>query len=48
MYLVAIICRNSLLTDGLDFLSPEILRSMYHFMVFVIEKAELEYQSGFS
>lgn len=48
MYLTAIKCRNSLLADGLDFLSPEVFRSMYCFMVFVIEKAELEYHSGFS
>lgn len=48
MYLAAINCRNSLLADGLGFLSPEVFRSMYRFMVFVIEKAELEYHSGFS
>lgn len=48
MYLTAFKCRNSLLADGLDFLSPEVFRSMYCFMVFVIEKAELEYHSGFS
>jgi len=41
-----------LLADGMDFLSPEVFKSVFqkyvHFMVFVIEKTELEYHSVFS
>lgn len=40
-----------MLADGVNFLSPEVFKNVFqkyvHFMVFVIEKTELEYCSVF-
>lgn len=51
MYLTTIKCWNSLLADGVNFLSPEVFENVFqkyvHFTVCVIEKTELEYCSGF-
>lgn len=51
MVLTTIKCWNSLLADGMDFLSPEVFKSVFqkyvHFMVCVTEETELEYHSDF-
>lgn len=51
MVLTTIKCWNSLLADGMDFLSPEVFKSVFqkyvHFMICVTEKNELEYHSDF-